>query len=151
MRRFLAFFILGFLAGSITLNLYLGNRIDTIYWEKEELRVRLFENNQRLKNLESQLESHRNPLINEVIIELETEKNSFVEINLREEINRITGDLVGEEIDDISPRLIRRLIDGRQIHLEDKSTYELELNWIILHEKTVINTTAHYLDDSTVE
>jgi len=150
-KRYLAVLVLGIIIGCVAFNLFLGSEIDRLYWEKEELRVRLFENNQRLKNLESQLESHRNPLINEVIIELETEKNSFVEINLREEINRITGDLVGEEIDDISPRLIRRLIDGRQIHLEDESTYELELNWIILHEKTVINTTAHYLEDSTVE
>lgn len=149
MKRCLAFFLLGFIAGCISLNLFLGNQIDRLYWEKEELRVRLFESNERLRKLEEQLQTHRNPTVNDVQIELEdVDKNSFMELSLREELGAITRDLVGEEIAEISPHLIRRLLDGRQIHLEESSTYEIKLNWVIIDEKTVINVSASHLEPS---
>jgi len=146
-KRYLAFLFTGILIGSIAVNIYLGRQIDSIYWEKEELRVRLFETGERLKKLEDQLASHKNPIIREVQVDLEVEKNSFIQLSLRQELTRITGDLVGEEIDTLSPYLIQRLVDGRQIQVEDNGSYRIDLNWIILGETTIIHATAEPVED----
>jgi len=148
MKRYMAIFILGIIVGSVAVNIYLGRQIEQIYWEKEELRVRLFETGERLKKLENQLATHRNPVIKEVRIELEVEKNSFVQLSLRKELTKITNELIGEEIDTVSPFLIQRLLDDRQIQLEDENvTYKIKLNWIILSETTIIHAEAEEINN----
>lgn len=125
--------------GTSILNLLYGQIIDKLYWEKEELKITLFETTKRLSKLEAQLATRRNPLVREVKIEIETEQNSFSEQALRQAINKIAGNIVGEELSSINPQLIYQMLNGREIKLQDGRIFQTEIRWIIIGEKIIFN------------
>lgn len=131
--------------GSSILNLLNGQIIDKIYWEKEELKITLFETTKRLSKLEDQLATRQNPLVREVKIEIETEQNSFTELALRQEINKIAGNIVGEELNSINPQLVYQMLNGREIKLQDGRIFRTEIKWIIISEQIIFNLNCSLL------
>lgn len=139
MKRYIAILLTGIFIGATVINLLYGNIIDKLYWEKEELKIRLFETTERLDKLEDQLETHQNPVVREVIIEIIQDKNSFTELSLRQAIGEIVTHLVGEELNDLNPYLIHRMIDGRNIKLDEGELYRVEVIWIIISEQIIFH------------
>lgn len=99
----------------------------------------MFETTERLKKLEAQLETHQKPVIREVIIELEMDKNTFIELELRKSIGEIVNNLVGEELSSLNPHLVYRMLDGRNIRLDEGRLYRVEVKWIIISEQLIFH------------
>ncbi len=143
MKRYIAVFLVGILVGASVINLLFGSMIDELYWEKENLKITLFETTERLRKLEDQLETHQNQVVREVKIELVLDKNSFTELSLRQAISEIVGNLVGEELSGLNPYLIHQMIDGRNIKLDDNQLFRIEVIWIIISEQIIFHLSCN--------
>ena len=147
MPKNLAIFVLGVIIGATILNLIYANTIDHLYWQKEDLKISLFEATERLSKLEEQLATSQEPVVREIKIEIDVEKNSFTELSLREKIGEITGDLVGENINDLSPSVIYRMLDGRYLTLEDEGHFQIRVDSIIISEQIIFYLHCAPVDD----
>ncbi len=135
MKRNLTLVLLGAILGAICMNVYLAGRLDALYVERETLRVKTYETTERLKKIEAQWQSHQAIVIHEVDIQFaQNTADVFLEIALREAIIKLVQDLVGEEVDNVSPSLAVHLLDRRIVEAEDKR-YRIYVSTLILSEK----------------
>lgn len=139
MKRCLAFLLLGVIVGASVINILNGKKMDRIYWDNEELKVQLFESTERLKRLEAQLETRHKSVIKEIKIELENSKGSFEELSLRQSLGELARDLVGEELDSLSPTMVHSLFHDRHVKLENQQLYHIRVKWIIISTQTIIH------------
>ncbi|NLI69381.1 MAG: hypothetical protein GX364_00755 [Firmicutes bacterium] len=139
MKRYFAIFLLGILLGTSMINLLHGRSVDKMYWEKEELKIALFETSKRLSKLEDQLAIRHNPLVREVKIEIETEEDDFTKQALRQAINQIAGDMIGEELSSINPQLLYQMLNKREIKLQDGRIFQTEIMWLVVSDQIIFN------------
>lgn len=139
MKRYFAIFLLGILLGTSMINLLHGRSVDKMYWEKEELKIALFETSKRLSKLEDQLAIRHNPLVREVKIEIETEEDDFTKQALRQAINQIAGDMIGEELSSINPQLLYQMLNKREIKLQDGRIFQSEIMWLVVSDQIIFN------------
>ncbi len=145
MRRILSPLILGALTGGIIVSLFNAATMEQLYWEKEKLRVELFETTERLAKMETLLEDHQEGEIISVSIELDKGLNVFTELALLESLHEISSGLVGEQVEDLNPELILALYQNRKLTVEGKD-YLVAVNWVIISRKTVVNLSASPAD-----
>ncbi len=138
MRQTLSALFLGVVAGAILVSLFSASRLEQLYWEKEKLRVDLFEATERLHKVESLLATHKEGEILSATIKLESEENAFTELELRQQIGEITSDIVGTQIDTLNPDLLISLLQGRRLTVEGKY-YLIDVAWVIIAQNTVFN------------
>jgi len=138
-KRYFAIFLLGILLGTSMINLLHGRSVDKMYWEKEELKIALFETSKRLSKLEDQLAIRHNPLVREVKIEIETEEDDFTKQALRQAINQIAGDMIGEELSSINPQLLYQMLNKREIKLQDGRIFQTEIMWLVVSDQIIFN------------
>ena len=141
MRQMLSPLILGALAGGIIIGLFNASTMEQLYWEKEKLRVELFETTERLAKMESLWEDHQEGEIISVSIELKKGLNAFTELALRQALNEISSGLIGEQINEMNPELILALYQNREVTVEDKD-YLVTVNWVIIARETVVSLSA---------
>ncbi len=139
MKKYFAIFLLGILLGTSMINLLHGRSVDKMYWEKEELKIALFETSKRLSKLEDQLAIRHNPLVREVKIEIETEEDDFTKQALRQAINQIAGDMIGEELSSINPQLLYQMLNKREIKLQDGRIFQTEIMWLVVSDQIIFN------------
>ena len=132
-EKTLSLLLLGIIIGSIITISLLGYRIEKLYQEREQLKVDLFETRERLNNLEEMWQSQSEDFIKEIVIELKMEKSTFTELALKQAIQEIVKDLVGEEVSSINPHIIMSMLDKRIITAEEKK-YRLDLEAVFLSE-----------------
>lgn len=138
MRRMLPVLLLGALAGGIAVTLYHSARLDQLYWDKERLKVQLFETTERLAKVESLWVTHQEGEIIAVQIRLEGDIDAFTGLELERLAGELTADLVGEKIDNLNPGLLLALLDGRILTVEGKD-YLVEVKWIIIAREVIFN------------
>lgn len=139
MKKHFAIFLLGILLGTSMINLLHGRSVDKLYWEKEELKITLFETSKRLSKLEEQLATRHNPLVREVKIEIETEEDDFTKQALRQAINQVAGNIIGEELSSINPRLLYQMLNKREIKLQDGRIFQSEILWLVVSDQIVFS------------
>ncbi len=146
MRQNLAALLLGALAGAIIFSLVNAGRLEQLYWEKEKLRVDLFETTERLAKVESLLDTHQEDEVISVKIEINSSLNAFTQLELRERLSEVSAGLVGEKIENINPELVLALFQNRKISVDGKD-YLTTVNWIIIARETIFNLTASPADE----
>jgi Fe-S cluster biosynthesis and repair protein YggX len=135
-KRDFSLIVLGVLLGAISMNIHLASRLDTLYLDREKLRVSLYETTERLKKIEAQWQDHRTMLVREVEIQFSKEtQDVFLEVALRQAVIKLTQELVGEKLDLLSPYLAVQLLDRRIVEA-DNGRYRLFVRTLILSEKT---------------
>jgi hypothetical protein len=67
--------------------------------------------------------------------------NEHTEQELTKKLNNILESLIGNELSEIDPLLIRNTVNQRFIHIEDKA-YEVTFIYMILREETIIHLEA---------
>lgn len=138
MRQTFAIIFLGAVAGAILITIITGSLLDNLYREKEELKLDLFETTDRLHKVESLLATHQEGTILTVSINLDSEENAFIQLELKKMINEIVSSVVGSQIDSTEPELIISLLQGRRLTVE-KNDYLVNVNWIAIAQNTVFD------------
>ncbi|MBS4032495.1 MAG: hypothetical protein KGZ63_13895 [Clostridiales bacterium] len=135
MKRYLALILLGTIFGAVLMNIYLSRRMDELYISREKLKVNLYETEERLKKMEAQWQSHRTALIKEVSIQFHRPlDDQFLELALRQQILKLTQNLVGEEVETIPYPLVVHLLDQRIVEADGKH-FRLTVKTVIIAEK----------------
>ncbi|AZO96217.1 hypothetical protein [Halocella sp. SP3-1] len=127
-------FLLGIITGATFLNLYSGRIIDQLILERNELTVKNREQSEQIKQLEEKFNRFRKTFINKINIELDTDVNKHTQQAIKTKISDLLAGLMGKEIEEIDPLLLKDVIHQRFIIIEDK-TYQLELLYMVISDQ----------------
>jgi hypothetical protein len=133
----LTIFILGFITGATLLNIYLSQRIDTLILNKNELESTVEDQKNQINKLEENLKIHKQHFINKLNISLETDLNKHTQQEISKKIRELLSGLIGQEISEVNPLLMREVINKRYIIIE-KNTYQLHLIYMVIREELEI-------------
>ncbi len=145
-KKGIACLVLGFMLGAISFSLISGRQMEQLYREREELRVSLFETRERLMKLEDMWESRGDEVIREIIIVLDTKEDSFIELALKQAIQEIVGDLMGEKVQSLNPSLVVKMLDDRKVAAGERE-FILELEAVVISETLSLYITARRVQE----
>jgi hypothetical protein len=138
MRRNLGALLLGALAGGMIIHLNHAHRLEQLYWDKERLKVQLFETTERLSRIEEMWADQQKGEISSVDFVIKGETNPFVELELQRLVGEITSGLVGAAIREVQPDLLVALLHRRKFTVEKKD-YLVTVNWVVIAPETLFN------------
>ncbi len=136
MKYSMAFFILGILAGMIVMHSFQGKELEKLYWQKENLKVELYETREQMKKIQEQHKSLLPAVIKEIKLEIDMEENSFVEPALRRHIYDLVKEVLGQEVLALPYPLLFNLLNERIVEMDNKR-FRLKVEAIILGETLV--------------
>lgn len=137
--RGISLFLLGLLTGMIIMNSVQGQRLEGLYWEKEDLKVQLYEKNEQLQSIQEQQEAMLPAVVKEIKLEIKMEENDFVEPALKKEIYDLASGVLGHEIRALPYSMVINLLENREVEAEGKA-YRLDVEAVIIGE-----TLTYYL------
>ncbi len=149
MGRTVALLLLGILLGMVVMQFLQGKRVDDYYWEKEELKVELYEATERLKRIEEQHDRLLPALVEDIRLEITMEDDSFVEPELRKLIYDLAKELIGQEFQALPYPLVYNVLDNRILESEDKK-YRLKVKAVIIAETVTYYLTVEKIQEETV-
>ena len=124
----IALFILGIILGATLLSLFISHQVDQIILKNK---------NKKIEYLNKKLKKQKSHLISDIQIKLETNLNKHTQQELKKNLNTILESLIGKDLKELDPLLIRDTINNRYIHIEDKA-YKITLVYMILKEEIQI-------------
>lgn len=113
--------------GATLLNLYISPKIDKLMLEKNNLQATVDEQKLQIEKLNENL--NKQSFINKITIELKTDLNKHTQHEIIKKIRKLLDGIMGMEVKNIEPLLLRDIINDRYIPVEDKN-YLLKLNFI---------------------
>ena len=149
MMRTMSLLLLGILAGMIIMHFLQSKRVDEYYWEKEDLKVKLYEATERLKRIEEQHDRLLPALVEDIRLEITMEDDSFVEPELRRLIYDLAKELIGQEFQALPYPLVYNILDNRILESEEKK-YRLNVEAVIIAETVTYYLTAKKIQEETV-
>lgn len=146
MLRSLTLIVTGVLLGMTVMHFLQAKHLDDYYWEKEELKVELYEATERLKKIEAQHEELLPAQVKEVRLEINSnDENSFLEPSLRKLIYDYAKELIGQELQALPYPLVYNVLNNRIVENEDKK-YRIRVEAVIIAE-----TVTYYLNVVKIE
>ncbi len=149
MIRNVAILLMGILLGSSLMYYLQGKKIDDYYWEKESLKVELYEATERLKKIQEQHEKLLPAQVKEVSIKIINEEEVFIEPSLRKTIYDLAKELIGQELLALPYPLAYNLLHNRIVE-NGKKKYQLQVEAIILAETVVFYLRVKKLAEDVV-
>lgn len=149
MGRAIVLLLLGILLGMAIMLFLQGKRVDEYYWQKEELKVQLYEATERLKRLEEQHDILLPARVEEVRLEIEMADETFVEPALRRNIYDLSKELIGQELEALPYPLVYNILDERILESEEKN-YRLKVKAVIIAETLTYYLIVEKMQEETV-
>jgi hypothetical protein len=125
-------FLFGVITGAALLNLSLSQQIDHLMLEKNELKVKIEEQLNTIKQLEENRDKYN--YIRKISIELETDLNKHSQQAIKNKTRELLAGIVGKEIKNLDPLLLRDIVNDRYLLIEDKH-YHLQLEYLVISEE----------------
>lgn len=138
MRRNLGTLLLGLLAGGLIIHLHHVSRLDQLYWEKEKLKVQIFETTERLARIEKLWTEEQKGEISSVEFMFKGDMSPFAELELQRQAREITAGLIGSAIREVQPELLVSLLHRRKFTVEKKD-YLVMVDWVIIAPAILFN------------
>jgi len=113
-----------------------GKELEKLYWQKENLKVELYETREQMKKIQEQHKSLLPAVIKEIKLEIDMEENSFVEPALRRHIYDLVKEVLGQEVLALPYPLLFNLLNERIVEMDNKR-FRLKVEAIILGETLV--------------
>ena len=130
--------LLGALAGGLLVHLSHSRSLEQLHWEKEKLKVQLFETTERLSRMEAMWEEERKETVSSVKFIIQGEIESFARLELQRLAGEITSGLMGAAINELQPELVVALLQRRKLTVE-KRDYLVDVNWVVIAPETTFN------------
>ena len=130
MKRYAAFFILGLLVGAMIMHSFQGRELEKLYWEKENLKVELYEKNEQIKKIEEQQERLLPPTVREIKLEISHDGDTFVEPELKRQVYDLVK-YAGAGSPGTALPLVFNILDNRIVEMDDKR-FHLNVEAVIL-------------------
>lgn len=144
----IAIFILGFLLGFIICALQIGNNIDRLNQENNELKLELDNALNELTEIKENNLANKGYVVTKIetdisflsdtLTEAEVEK---LKIPIAKEVARHYQTIVGSKVSSLNPTLLPKLIEGRLFKIDDKY-YKIFVKTMVISETLFINIEA---------
>ncbi|NLA12496.1 MAG: hypothetical protein GX883_10305 [Firmicutes bacterium] len=142
MRRGWGLFILGLIAGALLIHLYQAKSMETLYRQREKLKVELFETTERLTRSEALWADRPEEKIRSIELSINGAKlDDLVRLELKRLSSEIAAALIGSPAGGLEPEVAVSLLHGRKLTVEGKD-YQIAVDWIVIAPKTLINLSA---------
>lgn len=132
-------FCLGILAGSVIMTFFYGQKLDSLYLERDAL---YYANNQKNKeirllreDMNKQAEQHarreNSDRIEKVVVEVESDE-AFGQEAIKEKVEEILQPFVGKSIHWVSnnPDVLDTMLKERSVHGKNKTELEIQLKYL---------------------
>ena len=136
MKRGVALFIMGVLLGQVAMYCLTSKEIEEIYWEKEDLKVQLYELSEQMKQMQEHHESWYPLVVQEIKLDIRLEDDAFVEPELKRQTYDLVKGLLGQEVMALPYPLVLNLLEGRRVEF-DKKAYQLDVEAVLIGETLV--------------
>lgn len=113
-------------------------RLERLYWDKESLKVQLFETTERLSRIEEMWADEQREMINSIDFVMNGEMGPSVELELQRQVREVTASLPGTAIGEAQPELIVSLLHRRKLAVENRD-YLVTVNWVVIASGTIFN------------
>ena len=140
----LAIFIVGVIAGASATGVFIGDRVDALYLENRVLKSQLTAAEKDIQQLRQQ---KRNPagVVSKISSRVsfsqdcdftEYEK-STVEMTVEKKLREWLKLVVGQELDTVNYQLVPRIVDNREIGVEEKKV-RLKVELVVISENVTV-------------
>lgn len=123
-----AIFLLGVISGGTLLNLIISQQVDRLILERNELQVKVREQQAQIENMEKKYGKN---IITKISIKLETDLNKHTQQDLTAQIHKHLSGIMGKEINKEDLILLIDIIDDRYL-LNKGNTYHIRLNHLLV-------------------
>jgi hypothetical protein len=113
-----------------------GKELEKLYWEKESLKVELYEKKVQIKKIEEQQERLLPPTVREIKLEISLGNGAFIEPELKRQVYDLVKGLLGQEVLALPYPLVFNILDNRIVEMDDKR-FHLNVEAVILGETLV--------------
>lgn len=140
----LAIFTVGVIAGASAAGVFIGDRVDVLYLENRVLKSQLTAAEKDIQQLREQKQTPAR-VVSKISSQVsfsqdcdftEYEKSTVemtVEKNLREWLKLV----VGQELDTVNYQLVPRIVDNREIEVEEKKI-RLKVELVVISENVIV-------------
>ncbi|RQD75257.1 MAG: hypothetical protein D5R97_06355 [Candidatus Syntrophonatronum acetioxidans] len=140
MKYKISLFMIGLILGCLLMQFLAGKELNRLHFEKEKLRVDLYEATEKIHSLEEQEKHFSSLVIQDIKVILDPQKpphlNSFTRLEIKKEVREVTKSILGQEIKNFKPQIIFKMIDGRFIRIENQS-FLLIIKSLIVAEEVI--------------
>lgn len=138
MKHKISLLITGVILGFLIMQFLVGKELNRLHYEKEKLRVDLYEATEKIYSLEEQKKHFNSLVIQDIKVILDSKNNpplnSFTQLEIKKEVRETTKEIIGQEIKKINPQIIFKLIDERIISIENQNFFLKIISLIVAEE-----------------
>lgn len=145
LKLILASFILGALVGAASLNLILGQHLDTAELEIRKLRSGLADQYEKIALLEKKLAVRQNLIVNEIIVNVNLD-NEFEKLEIESTTKKLLKVIKGKDLKELDPNLVINMIDKRVIETPEHK-YRLTVKGTLISEKVIMYVDAEEITE----
>lgn len=148
-RKVIAALFLGVLLGSVGTAFFIGSRMEELEMERERLLGELEKEHRQVEQLTKSLKERRRRVVTHLTIDLAV-KNPYCEPVLKKYITALLADLVGMEVSRVEPKLIWKILHGREVKIKNE-LYYLHVRWVLIGEEVQVGVKAEVSGDTYSE
>jgi hypothetical protein len=145
----IAFFFLGLILGSILCTLQIGNNIDRLSRENNELKLELDNTLKELSDIKENSQANKGYVITKIQTDISFSPDSLtaaeaekLKIPITKEVAKHYQSLIGSQVTSLNPILLPKLIDGRLFRIDGKY-FKIFVKTLVLSETLFINIEVH--------
>ncbi|MFW6264677.1 MAG: hypothetical protein ACOC3B_01075 [Bacillota bacterium] len=128
----LIIFILGIISGSTFITIYSGKNIDKLILENKKLSSTIEEQEKKIEQLDKQFQNQL--IVHSITPELDSDLNKHTQQEIIKKTRNLLDGLLGKDISEIDPLLLRDIINEAYIMVEGHS-YQLKLLYIVISDE----------------
>ncbi|MEJ6949680.1 hypothetical protein [Natronospora cellulosivora (SeqCode)] len=125
-------FLLGIIFGSTFITIYSSRNIDQLILENKELKTIIDEKDKKIEQLDKQFQNRL--IVHTITPHLDTDLNKHTQQEIIKKVKKLLEGLLGKDIAEIDPLLLRDIINEGYIMVEGRS-YQLHLLYIVVSDE----------------
>ncbi len=137
-------FMLGLLLGAALSEVSIGNNVDTLYYENQELELQLESVSKELEEVKSTLSKSKDVIITKIAPEIILKTDNYtdqeaerIKLALNKEIVNHYQNLIGTPLKTLDPKLLPGIVNGRIMNVEQKQ-FKVFVKTMVLSETMYI-------------
>ncbi|MFW5981110.1 MAG: hypothetical protein ACOCRU_00880 [bacterium] len=128
----LMIFTLGIITGATFITIFTSRNIDHLVLENKDLSSKIEEQEKKIEQLDKQFQNRL--IVHSITPHLDTDLNKHTQQEIIKKVRNLLNGLLGKDIAEIDPLLLRDIINEGYIMVEGHS-YQLHLSYIVISDE----------------
>lgn len=145
LARLMAAFFVGVILGAISLNLILGNHLDTSELEIERLTAELEEQSTQIATLQETIAKQEEWTVTEIQVEVSfkdaKQSDELVTLEIEKTVKELLKSARGRKVSTLDPQMLLNIVQGRTITASN-TEFTIDVQSLLISEKLIIYVEA---------